>query len=219
LFSCQRRVPFSRRGAGLTPRCSQDILRFSKTTKEHAPNATYTMDPPSRSHIKRRAVSAQHIGTNLATNRISNESPSPLDPKSRYGHLGMEGQSVRSRNQVVSVGWIEGDKTMSRRTSSLQIELAECVETKTITTTTTTKRSYPPLLVRQPVDSLDPKEYPLALQNPPAELLSFRYEIDNASTSHSGDSNAKLVSNIPTRTCLVVLANELTIELPCLYDS
>lgn len=154
------------------------------------------MDPPSRSHVKRRAVSAQHIGTNLSANRMSDESPSPLDPKSRYGHLGMEGQPLRSRNQVVSVGWIEGDNTMSRRTSSLQIELAECVETKTVTTTTTTKRSYPPLLIRQPLDKLNPKEYPLALQHPPAELLNFQYEIDKASTSHRGDSNAKLVSNV-----------------------
>lgn len=165
------------------------------------------MEPPNRSHIKRRAVSAQHIGTNFAASRTADKSPSPLEPKSRYGHLGMEGQPARSRNQVVSVDWIEGRNAVSRRTSSLQIELAECVETKTITTTTTTKRSYPPLLVRQPLNSLDPKEYPLALQNPPAELMSFQYEIDEASTSHSSESSAKLVCNIRIRAFARVSAN------------
>jgi F-box and WD-40 domain protein CDC4 len=61
----------------------------------------------------------------------------------------------------------------------MHIELAECVETKTVTTTTTTKRSYPPLRVRQrPLSSLDSKEYPLALKATPPELaeLSFKYE-------------------------------------------
>lgn len=68
---------------------------------------------------------------------------------------------------------------MSRRTSRLQIELAECVETKTITTTTTTKRSYPPLLIQQqPLDILDAKEYPLAFKPIPTELTKFSYEVD-----------------------------------------
>lgn len=177
------------------------------------------MDPPNRSHIKRRAVSAQNTGSNLPANHMLDESPSPLEAKSKYGQLGMDNQPTRSRNQVVSVGWVEGDNTMSRRTSSLQIELAECVETKTVTTTTTTKRSYPPLIFRQPVEKLDPKEYPLASQNPPAELLNFQYEISQASTSRNGNNGAKLVSNVSAESCIVTVANLLMAEPTPFYDS
>jgi F-box and WD-40 domain protein CDC4 len=92
---------------------------------------------------------------------------------------GAEAQPPRPRNQTVSIEWIEGDDPSPRRTSRLQIELAECVETKTITTTTTTKRSYPPLLIReQSLDKLDVKEYPLALKAIPAGLTNFSYDID-----------------------------------------
>lgn len=93
--------------------------------------------------------------------------------------IGTELRRPRS-SQTVSVGWEEGGDTMSRRTSRLQIELAECVETKTVTTTTTTKRSYPPLLIQQQsLDSLDAKEYPLAFKPMPAELTKFSYEVDD----------------------------------------
>ncbi|CZR57132.1 related to cell division control protein CDC4 [Phialocephala subalpina] len=147
------------------------------------------MDPPTRS-IKRRAVSAQTIGTSLSENRPPVGSLSSSNPK--YGQLSLERQPPRPRNQKVSVGWVEGNSTSSRRTSSLQFEVAECVETKTITTTTTTKRSYPPLLIRQRLDELDVKEYPLAMKPPPAELLNFTYEVDEPSTSRHEASNAKL---------------------------
>lgn len=170
---------------------SRDIQRQRRRSTRNPPRI---MDPPNRAHIKRRAVSAQHISNNSSAHRLSDESSSHPGSKPKYGLLAVEGQPPRSRNQTVSVGWVEGDNTVSRRTSSLQFELAECVETKTITTTTTTKRSYPPLLIRQDLAQLDPKEYPLALQQPPPELLNFSYEVENHSTSQSGDSTAKLVS-------------------------
>jgi F-box and WD-40 domain protein CDC4 len=76
--------------------------------------------------------------------------------------------------QTVSIGWEE-----EQEVSRIQIGVAECVETKTVTTTTTTKRSYPPLLVRQqPLASLDPKKYPLALKDTPPELAKFSFELD-----------------------------------------
>ena len=76
--------------------------------------------------------------------------------------------------QTVSIGWEE-----EQEVSRIQIGVAECVETKTVTTTTTTKRSYPPLLVRQqPLASLDPKEYPLALKDTPPELARFAFKLD-----------------------------------------
>lgn len=77
----------------------------------------------------------------------------------------------RSRSQQVSLRW-DDETTSARRSARLQFEVAECVETKTVTTTTTTKRSYPPLFVREPrsLHCLDSKEYPLASRPTPPEL-------------------------------------------------
>ncbi len=86
-------------------------------------------------------------------------------------------------SQHVSVSWDELAENQGR----LQFELAECVETKTVTTTTTTKRSYPPLFVREPrsLQSLDTKEYPLATRPTPPELSRFTLDLDDAGyTSH-----------------------------------
>lgn len=76
--------------------------------------------------------------------------------------------------------WEDADEAGHERDSTLQVEMAECVETKIVTTTTTTKRSYPPLLVRQPrlLQELDVKEYPLASKRTPRELANFSYEVD-----------------------------------------
>lgn len=139
------------------------------------------MDPPNltRPHVKRRAVSSQINNAILPQNFTADGSPSPLPSNPKYLQGGAEVVRPRPRSQTVSVGWIEGDDTVSRHTARLQIELAECVETKTVTTTTTTKRSYPPLLVRQmSLDKLDVKEYPLALKPTPPELANLSYEID-----------------------------------------
>lgn len=82
-----------------------------------------------------------------------------------------------SRRQFVSVDWQEQSDS---QTSSLQIDLEECVETKTVTTTTTTKRSYPPLHIQRPqLSKLDAKEYPLASRELPLELQRFSYALDD----------------------------------------
>lgn len=94
-------------------------------------------------------------------------------------HTTMTMESRRPRSsQRVSVSWDEVNTALARSTR-LQFEVAECVETKTVTTTTTTKRSYPPLLVREPrpLSSLDSKEYPLALRPTPPELASFTFDL------------------------------------------
>lgn len=79
-----------------------------------------------------------------------------------------------------TTGWSETRRLRSEDIASFHIELAECVETKTITTTTTTKRSYPPLLVQppRPLETLDSKQYPLARKPTPDEIASFSYEVD-----------------------------------------
>ena len=134
------------------------------------------MDPPARPS-KRRAASAMARHAALPGNFTPAGSPSPSsNPNSAAS--GTETRRPRS-GQTVSVGWEEGDDSMSRSTSRLHIDLAECVETKTVTTTTTTKRSYPPILLRhKPLHSLDAKEYPLALKPTPPELTHMKYEID-----------------------------------------
>jgi F-box and WD-40 domain protein CDC4 len=73
----------------------------------------------------------------------------------------------------------------------------ECIETKTVTTTTTTKRSYPPLFLREPreVHSLDSKEYPLAARPTPPELRSLTFDLDDyeaASWEDEDETNAQV---------------------------
>jgi F-box and WD-40 domain protein CDC4 len=75
--------------------------------------------------------------------------------------------------------WFEDEATVTRHQTMQFAE--ECIETKTVTTTTTTKRSYPPLFLREPRDvhSLDSKEYPLAARPTPPELRRLTFSLDD----------------------------------------
>ncbi|KAI1494925.1 WD40-repeat-containing domain protein [Biscogniauxia mediterranea] len=91
----------------------------------------------------------------------------------------MESRRPRSSQTTVSVNFDEpGSHSPHPR---IKFGLAECIETKTVTTTTTTKRSYPPLFVREsrPLLSLDTKEFPLAQKPTPPELASFTFNVDH----------------------------------------
>lgn len=81
-------------------------------------------------------------------------------------------------NQRLTVSFDDSESDTSGRAAKLQYELG-CVETKTITTTTTTKRSYPPLFIRQPrpLETLDVKEYPLAQGPTPPDLRKFTLDL------------------------------------------
>lgn len=83
--------------------------------------------------------------------------------------------------------------------SRLQYEVAECVETKTITTTTTTKRSFPPVFIRQPraLESLDTKEYPLASGPTPPDLRKFSVDL----TEHDNELAWSLLSSDSSFPC------------------
>ncbi|KAG6361001.1 hypothetical protein INS49_009220 [Diaporthe citri] len=77
-------------------------------------------------------------------------------------------------------GSLPAQKTTEiRRQGQPEYELSQCVETKTVTTTTTTKRSYPPLFIRQPrpLETLDVKEYPLAQGPTPPDLRKFTLDL------------------------------------------
>lgn len=73
-------------------------------------------------------------------------------------------------SQRVSMTWAEEDDPSSNTRNLVLSE--QYVETKTITTTTTTERRFSPIQIREP-QMLDPKEYPLAAQPTPASLKNF----------------------------------------------
>lgn len=82
-------------------------------------------------------------------------------------------------NQRLTVSFDDPEGDVPGSSASLQYELAQCVETKTVTTTTTTKRSYPPVFIRQPrpLEALDLKEYPLAQGPTPPDLRKFTLDL------------------------------------------
>jgi F-box and WD-40 domain protein CDC4 len=136
------------------------------------------MDPPSRPSLRRSASTRIIKSESNDFNRDA--SPSPFALKARKMSLDTRRNGSVALEDNNGLEWDETNSMVSRRTTRLQVELAECVETKTVTTTTTTKRSYPPLLVQPPrsLHTLDAKEYPLALKPTPHELTNFSYEID-----------------------------------------
>lgn len=56
-----------------------------------------------------------------------------------------------------------------------QLHVSECVETRTVTTTTRLTRKFPQVFVRDPtpLTTLDVREYPLAMKPTPPELAGF----------------------------------------------
>ncbi|KKA27707.1 hypothetical protein TD95_003971 [Thielaviopsis punctulata] len=81
-----------------------------------------------------------------------------------------------NHNHTVALRWDESGS--SQGAQSLQMAVAECVETKTVTTTTTTTtRTYPPLLGNRIMRSLDSKEYPLANEPIPEDLQSVALQL------------------------------------------
>lgn len=76
----------------------------------------------------------------------------------------------------MSVSLAEAPQGLGRR---FQLEVSECVETKTVTTTTRLTRKFPHVFVRDPTPlaNLDSKEYPLAMKETPPELLQFQYNM------------------------------------------
>ena len=156
------------------------------------------MDPPGRSYRKGKPDLAPQSTNSATLSKFTGDgSPSPFaaDPESMLS-------SIRHRrprsSQTVSIEWADGQDTASQQTSKLHIEVTDCVETKTVTTTTTTKRTYPPLLVRQrALSSLDSKEYPLASKNTPHELSTFSFDLDGRTVGFEAEEQQNLVGTCP----------------------
>lgn len=82
----------------------------------------------------------------------------------------------KTPSQTVAVNVAETGQESPRR---FQLEMSECVETKTVTTTTRLTRKFPHVFVRNPtpLECLDSKEYPLALKPAPPEIADFSYNM------------------------------------------
>ncbi|KAI1966653.1 SCF ubiquitin ligase complex subunit cdc4 [Ophidiomyces ophidiicola] len=73
-----------------------------------------------------------------------------------------------------------------------QFSFAPTTQTTIVTTTTTTTTNFPPLVMRVPrlVDSLDPKEYPLASAPTPASLRDIKFNLNGQSILFHEPSDA-----------------------------
>lgn len=103
----------------------------------------------------------------------SSESPAP----SHGSQLIEQRRPKSAQTQTVAVNIAEASAQNGAR--RFQLEVSECVETKTVTTTTRLTRKFPQVFVRDPtpLSSLDAKEYPLALKPTPPELNEFSYSL------------------------------------------
>ncbi|RSL72186.1 hypothetical protein CEP53_001156 [Fusarium sp. AF-6] len=100
--------------------------------------------------------------------------------------------------QTVSVNISEGSQNRSRR---FQLEVSECVETKTVTTTTRLTRKFPHVFVRDPVplENLDTKEYPLAMKPTPPELIQFSYNMPGTNETEDDEEEERPMGQQMTR--------------------
>ncbi|ATY58548.1 WD repeat containing pop1 [Cordyceps militaris] len=86
---------------------------------------------------------------------------------------GLDARRPRSaQTQTVAVNMIETPSQQG--THHFQL-LSECVETKTVTTTTRLTRKFPQVFIRDPtpLSTLDAREYPLAMKPTPPELADL----------------------------------------------
>ena len=118
---------------------------------------------PDRSDPRHHSAKVQNASTPVMASSPVGEALEPRPPKSA---------------QTVAVSF-EGGNNQNGGNRRFQLEVSECVETKTVTTTTRLTRKFPQVFVRDPapLQTLDSKEYPLALKPTPPELLTFSYNV------------------------------------------
>ncbi|TQV97911.1 cell division control protein 4 [Cordyceps javanica] len=98
-------------------------------------------------------------------------SPSPSPAGSTRA---LDARRPRSaQTQTVAVNMVETPSQQGAH--HFQLHVSECVETKTVTTTTRLTRKFPQVFVRDPtpLSTLDVREYPLAMKPTPPELTGF----------------------------------------------
>lgn len=111
------------------------------------------------------------------------------------------------------------DAAPTNTSRRFQLQVSECVETKTVTTTRLT-RKFPHVFVRDPTPlaSLDSKEYPLAMKPTPPELLGFSYNLlDDAAqpaAADDPDADEQVDQDTPVSTQPLPLPSRLTNNCP-----
>jgi hypothetical protein len=217
--SCQERVLFKREGQdGRHSPPAFWTHRTSPSTPHHTHITTHIMDPPGRPLSKRRAAAVPGNSSVSLHKYSSDTSPTPYASTPVTMHTSTEVLRGHPQGQTVGIKWDEDGDAPSSRTSRLQIDLAECVETKTVTTTTTTKRSYPPILFRQrPLEELDIKEYPLANTPTPKQLTRFSYGVNAQEMAFFGDesrSSAPMVLHLILYVTGIIFSNKSNLFMP-----
>ncbi|KAM3515527.1 hypothetical protein MY11210_000900 [Beauveria gryllotalpidicola] len=99
----------------------------------------------------------------------SSPSPSVAGPS-----RALDARRPRSAHtQTLAVNMVETPSQQGAH--HFQLHVSECVETKTVTTTTRLTRKFPQVFVRDPtpLSTLDTREYPLAMKPTPPELAGF----------------------------------------------
>ncbi|PQK16587.1 hypothetical protein BB8028_0006g09060 [Beauveria bassiana] len=99
----------------------------------------------------------------------SSSSPSVAGPS-----RALDARRPRSAHtQTLAVNMVETPSQQGAH--HFQLHVSECVETKTVTTTTRLTRKFPQVFVRDPtpLSTLDTREYPLAMKPTPPELAGF----------------------------------------------
>ena len=124
-----------------------------------------------------RSTYIQHSLWHLCTQLISLYTAHVVLNPQYKAHTMADRHSTKETVSVVVDNSQQVSATNSASTRRLHFETTECVETKTVTTTVVTKRTFPPVYVREPnhVDFHDPREYPLASTPLPPDLLEFSF--------------------------------------------
>lgn len=136
---------------------------------------------------------------------------------------GLEPRRPRSgHTQTVSVNIAESTPPNGNR--RFQLHVSECVETKTVTTTTRLTRKFPQVFIRDPapLESLDTKEYPLATKPTPPELADFSYSFGAEEEDFDADmmddvddhNDSQLVSGRRNPMSVDILGSTLLTNLP-----
>lgn len=99
-----------------------------------------------------------------------------MTPTPSPGSPAGDARQAKNSSQVVSVNISEPNPDSPSR---FHLEVSECVETRTVTTTTRLTRKSPHVFDSNPtpLECLDTKEFPLAMKPTPPELLAFTYNI------------------------------------------
>ena len=160
------------------------------------------MDPPGRPHARRRPVSSQMAHPAVLQRQTTEQSPTPPLGNIKNDATRADGDPrCLDGTSTVSLEWEQGDDASN---SSGRLHLfTQCVESETITTTKVTKRTYPPLRVKDPIalERLNPKEYPLASVPTPAQLANFSYNFGQNSTEKNPATADTKVCTTPFLQC------------------